>query len=543
MEDLPNIELTLDMNHLGASSSHGYAHMIQKGTVFAASNNEKIKGLCDIFLREKRKEKDASNSAATFQTVEVKQQASKKITAQKKFAGQKNTYNKYSNKNWMQKNKGNRQTGKKQKMNIAKNNIQNALYKKEMKAKAKAFKETALTVNPRWPLVETIQPITLSNLPKFKPGTSEVIFRAGKIAEFKYQVDSALSSKPIKFSTFSEIPEERFSTQNIQADPNIAKCVEAIEGKKIVASDMAIATLMNIPKAYYSWDLKITKTKDVIYIGKRDKDEKEEFVFLDLEMVGENSITPPPANAEEFKGPSTPANERRQAALRNNTAMNLMKEGTKILHSVQNVAIDKEGNVQTFEKNHPIQEAEDQQGIPFHGYTYMRWPFGDGRTLITRGQLHSYEDMSGKGDEDSIKYSNIYAMNQWKFNKPEWDKIDADKAAVLGGELTDNNNRVSKWALQSLFAGADNMKIVFVKRQKLFSNLKQQIIGCSTVSTYKFLNLISFQMESAWSNVKFIADYFSKQEDGEYIIVRDPIKNVLKIFNMEEQEGEEDDEF
>lgn len=216
-----------------------------------------------------------------------------------------------------------------------------------------------------------------------------------------------------------------------------------------------------------------------------------------------------------------------------------MKEGTKVLHSTQAVSVTSE-NVHKFERNHPCQEDDDQQDIPLHGYTYMKWPFGKNRTLITRGQMHSYESIStGAGTEDQIKYTNIYAMNQWKFNKPEWKKVDADKTAILGGELTDNSNRVSKWALQSLFAGVDNMKIMFVTRQKLSSNLKHQIVGASTLSVNKFMNLISFKYDEAWSNVKFIVDHFEEKEDGEYLLVRDPLKNLIKIFNISQEEDGE----
>jgi len=222
-----------------------------------------------------------------------------------------------------------------------------------------------------------------------------------------------------------------------------------------------------------------------------------------------------------------------------------MKEATKIWHSVQTLCVE-DKNIHEFPHNHPLQEDEDQQDLPLHGYTYMKWPFGKNRTLITRGQNHSFEKITSgaENSEAKIKYSNIYALNQWKFNKPEWKKVDHDKTSVLGGELTDNSNRVAKWALQSLFAGVDNMKIVFVTRQKLSNASKHQIIGSSTLSVPKFMNLIGFKYEEAWNRVKFIIDYFEKVDDGSYILLRDPMKGTIKIYSTEEKkEGEGDDEF
>ncbi|CAI2363188.1 unnamed protein product [Moneuplotes crassus] len=531
MEGFDTLDLNLDITSWGPLKATKNRDVLIDGA-FAASNNDNIKGLCEVFLRGKKEDKAAEEAAVSFQVVEVKQQATKRITAQKKFQGQKNNYNRYQNKNWMEKNKGNRQTGKKQKMFENKRNIQNTLYRKEMKAKAKALKTLSCPIDSEWTQVGEMQCHSFNGLPKFKPGEPEVYARAGKIAEYRYDIDGLLSARPLKFTSFKDIPENKLSTQDITLDEIAIECIDTCKGTKIIASDIALATLMNISKAYYSWDLKVEKVDDMIFITKREKEEKEDFVWIDLEHVGENSITPPPAAIDDPK-----------PALQLNTAMNLMKEGTKVLHSTQAIAINPE-SIEEFDHPHPSQEDEDQQDLPLHGYTYMKWPFGENRTLITRGQLHSFESISAGGDSEAkIKYTNIYAMNQWKFNKAEWKKVDVDKTAVLGGELTDNSNRVSKWALQSLFAGADNMKIMFVKRQKLSNASKHQILGTSTLSVNKFMNFISFKYEEAWSNVKYIVDYFEEKENGEYLLLRDPMKNLIKVFDVSQNDGEgEDDE-
>jgi translation initiation factor 3 subunit D len=174
----------------------------------------------------------------------------------------------------------------------------------------------------------------------------------------------------------------------------------------------------------------------------------------------------------------------------------------------------------------------------------MKWPFGPNRTLLTRAQLHSYENLSigGEEDPDNIKYNNIYTMNQWKFIKGNWENIDTDKTSILSVELTDNTNRVAKWAIQSLLAGADKMKIVFATRQKLGSNLKHKILGASSVTTSGFIDLISFKIDEAWAYVKYFVDYFEKKEDGNYILVRDPMKTSIKIFKINGEAGKDNQE-
>jgi len=529
------LELHLDTHTWGPPKVSKKGDIGTSLGLYGASNNDYIKGLCEYFLREKKEEKEGDGTV-TFEVVETKQQAKKKITSNKKHIGQRNNYSKYTNQNWMEKNKGNRQTGKKKKMWDRKTQLQNEMYRKEMKAKQKSYKELSFHVNPHWPLVDEIQGLTLSNLPKFIPGTPEIFKRAGQLCEYRHEIDSVLSKNRIKFTSFDTIPEETLSTKEISLDENIINYIDEkeLKGLKIIASDVVLATLMNYSRSYYSWDIKVEKYDDMIFLTKREKGEKEEFVSVDLETVGENSITPPAASVEDPKSP---------AAL--NTAMNLMKEGTKVKHSVQYVCLNQK-KVHKFDHPHPYQEDEDQQDLPSHGYTYMRWPFGEGRHLLTRGQIHSFENLgtglaTDEENEDNIKYNNIYAMNQWKMSKDAWETIDNDKTAILSQQLTDNTNRVAKWALQSMFAGADKMKIVFVSRQKMINNKKHAIMGCSTIPTMKFIDLISYKFDESWSNVKYIADYFEKQEDGEYIVIRDPARNCLKVFSVsEEGEGEGD---
>jgi hypothetical protein len=236
--------------------------------------------------------------------VEVKQQAKKKLTGQRKFAGQRNTYNRYSQQDWNTKNKGNRQVGKRKKMIDAQRQMQNKIYTLESKAKYKAYKTISYKVGSNYSSVTEFMNLTLSNLPKFTPGTPEILYRSGKIGEFRYEIDSVMSKNPVKFTSFKEIDDIMFSTHDADIDPNIMNYIEEeqIQGTKIIASDMVLATLMNNSKSYYSWDIAVEKFGDIIILKKREeKVDKEEFVCVDLENVGENSIAPPPAEVESTK--------------------------------------------------------------------------------------------------------------------------------------------------------------------------------------------------------------------------------------------------
>lgn len=73
-----------------------------------------------------------------------------------------------------------------------------------------------------------------------------------------------------------------------------------------------------------------------------------------------------------------------------------MKEATRVLHSVQNFCVNK-SNVHVFDQLHPKHDELEESELEniLQGYTYMKWAFGDKRTLITRGQVHSYLTKGG----------------------------------------------------------------------------------------------------------------------------------------------------
>jgi hypothetical protein len=315
MEDLGKIELTLDANQWGPpkgakNKDFGYGNQHFASNSDTLNNSSisnrmfvsNIKGLCEVFLREKKEEKEGDGTAVNFETIELKQQAKKRITSNKKFAGQKNAYNKMHKQNWMSKNKGNTGTGKKKKMIDGQRVMQNAAWRKEMRAKAKAYKKLSINIDGNWPLIDEIQNVKLTNLPKFTPGASKVFCRAGKVGEYRHEVDSLTTKQAIKFSTFQKIDDNKNSTHEVEMDTHIFNEIEkeAIEGLKIIASDRALATLMNLNKAYYSWDIHVEKIDDMLIFYKKE-DPAFEFASIDLETCGENSMTPPPASAEDTK--------------------------------------------------------------------------------------------------------------------------------------------------------------------------------------------------------------------------------------------------
>ena len=80
------------------------------------------------------------------------------------------------------------------------------------------------------------------------------------------------------------------------------------------------------------------------------------------------------------------------------------------------------------------------------------------------------------------------------------------------------------------------MKFIFVSRFKYKQADKHCILSTSTMNTNKFIDLINFKFEEAWNRVKYVVDYLQDKEDGKYMLLKDPIKNYLKIFKVNDEE-------
>jgi len=65
----------------------------------------------------------------------------------------------------------------------------------------------------------------------------------------------------------------------------------------------------------------------------------------------------------------------------------------------------------------------------------------------------------------------------------------------------------------------------------------------------EFASQIALNMDNAWGIVRCIIDFLNKQSDGKYIIMKDPNKPIIRIYEIpdnsfsdEEQADQENDD-
>lgn len=71
---------------------------------------------------------------------------------------------------------------------------------------------------------------------------------------------------------------------------------------------------------------------------------------------------------------------------------------------------------------------------------------------------------------------------------------------------------------------------------------KHVILGSQQFKPYEFANQINLSMDNAWGIVRCIIDLVMQQKDGKYLIVKDPNKYVVRLYDIPDTTFETDED-
>ena len=131
--------------------------------------------------------------------------------------------------------------------------------------------------------------------------------------------------------------------------------------------------------------------------------------------------------------------------------------------------------------------------------------------------------------------SNLY------HTKNRRDRIDSQRGSVLANELKNNSFKLAKWTAQSLLAGADQMKIGFCSRSNPKSSYEHVILATQFYRPKDFASQITLSETHMWAMMRMFVTMFAKQEEGKYVLMREPNKAVLTMYKVPQDTFEEDE--
>ena len=122
------------------------------------------------------------------------------------------------------------------------------------------------------------------------------------------------------------------------------------------------------------------------------------------------------------------------------------------------------------------------------------------------------------------------------------DKIDSSRGSVLANELKNNSFKLAKWTAQSLLAGADQMKIGFCSRSNPKSSYDHVILATQFYRPKDFASQITLSETQMWAMMRMFVTMFAKQDEGKYVLMREPNKAVLTMYKVPQDTFESDEE-
>ncbi|PPD66356.1 hypothetical protein GOBAR_DD36763 [Gossypium barbadense] len=349
----------------------------------------------------------------------------------------------------------------------------------QQRREAAIFK-SSVDIQPEWNMLDQIPFSTFSKL-SFSVPEPEDLLICGALEYYDRSFDRITPKNERRLERFKN---RNFFKVTTTDDPVIRRL--ANEDKATVfATDTILSTLMCAPRSVYSWDIVIQRVGNKLFFDKRDGSQ------LDLLSVHETSQEPLPEAKDDI-----------------NSAYSLSVEAAYINQNFSQQVLVRDGNKVSFDESNPFANEGDE--VASVAYRYRRWKLDNDMHLVARCEVQSVVDVNNQKS-----FLTLNALNEFdpKYSGVDWrQKLETQRGAVLATELKNNANKLAKWTAQAILANADLMKLGYVSRG--------------------FAAQINLNTANMWGIVKSIVDLCMKLNEGKYVLVKDPSKPQVRIYEV-----------
>ncbi|KAH8910421.1 eukaryotic translation initiation factor 3 subunit D [Coniochaeta sp. PMI_546] len=389
-------------------------------------------------------------------------------------------------------------------------------------------RDASVNIKADWKLLEEIDFNRLSKL-NLDADEGEDIDSYG----FVYPYDRSYDKPQVKATERKlNVLDRAVYNVTTSSDPVIQELAEKDEAT-IFATENILSMLMCAPRSVYPWDIIIVRQGNKIFLDKREN------AALDMVTVNENAADAPMDASEGSKDVI-------------NQPAALAEEATYINHNFANqVVIENESQkVEMAHENPFYNPAEETEPPASKAYKYRRFDLStneeDPVYLIVRTELDAAQRNATNGEDQFVT---VHALNEFDSKAQgsggalDWrSKLVSQRGAVVATEMKNNSVKLARWTVQSILAKADVMKLGFVSRVNPKKNDQHVILGVVGWKPRDFANQMNLSLSNGWGIVRTIADMCLKREDGRYVLVKDPNKSILRLYEVPAGSFDEDDE-
>ncbi|KAL9669436.1 hypothetical protein QQ045_006983 [Rhodiola kirilowii] len=364
---------------------------------------------------------------------------------------------------------------------------------------AAVFK-SSVDIQPEWNMLDQIPFSTFSKL-SFTVPEPEDLLMCGALEYYDKSFD--------RVTPRNERRLERFKNRNFfkvtTSDDPVIRRLASEDKATVFATDTILSTLMCAPRSVYSWDIVVQRVGNKLFFDKRDGSQ------LDLLSVHETSQEPLPEAKDDI-----------------NSAHSLSVEAAYINQNFSQQVLLRDGNKVSLDEPSPFaSEGEDHASV---AYRYRRWKLDNDMYLVARCEVQSVMEVNNQRS-----FLTLNALNEFdpKYSGVDWrKKLETQRGAVLATELKNNVNKIAKWTAQALLASADMMKMGFVSRVHPRDHFNHVILAVAGYKPKDFAAQINLNTANMWGIVKSIVDLCMKLNEGKYVLVKDPTKPQVRIYEV-----------
>ncbi|KAJ9055273.1 hypothetical protein DSO57_1005680 [Entomophthora muscae] len=370
-------------------------------------------------------------------------------------------------------------------------------------------RDASILIGPDWTIVEEIELNRIAKL-THKIGEPKDLSFHGQLCYYDKKYDRPSPSEGM----LKQIETIKYNTTTSE-DPIMQIYTKTSEAT-VFFTDSVLALLMCSPRSVAPWDIIVNRIGDKVFFDKRDGGP------LDTITVNENASDPPtenPADKDNINSPS-----------------NLSVEALYVNQNYQAQVLDY-SQTKHMAKPNPFHDSEEAEGeiLGSCAYRYRMFPLSDTINMIVRTEIDAIQ----KGADGSESYVLVRALNEFDSKAAgsggaiDWrTKLDSQRGAVVATEMKNNNCKLARWAVQAILAGAAQLKLGWVSRAHPKENRRHQILTTMQYRPQDFVSQMNFQLSTGWGIVHTIVRLCLQLEEGHYMMVKDPNKPIIRLYNI-----------
>ncbi|KAG2221654.1 hypothetical protein INT45_001179 [Circinella minor] len=389
--------------------------------------------------------------------------------------------------------------------------------------KPQRVRNASINIGADWKMLDEIEFSRLSKL-NFGIPEAEDVASYGSVNYYNKAYDrvNTKNDKPL-----AHIERVKYDTTTSE-DPIIQQFMQDNKAT-VFATDAVLSLLMCSTRTVYPWDIVVKKVDDKVILDKRPGG------VFDFITVNENAADPP---AETDKDTI-------------NSWSALSTEATYINQNFARQVLDNK-NQHKFSNPNPFASEDTKDKLASCGYRYRKFDLTSSQAeedaermyLMVRTEVDAAVKTGNQTTLMTVRALNEFDPNaQGAGNSLPWKKsLDSQRGAVVAAEMKNNAAKLARWAVQAMLAGAEQLKLGYVARQDPKNNNRHVVLGTQAYKPKDFAAQMNLSLTNGWGIVKAVADMCLQLPEGQYILLKDPNRPILRIYAVSNEDLEANDD-